>query len=213
MANIIQIILPTYYEIITAKIKSFLTFIDDHEPLITFFGFIILTATLFIYIRQINIQNRLYKAQVLRDRFDMYNETEELITEEHIKDFKRFPEDYIKKSTYWLHYLDQDDKIFKYLYFGKKYTYLLFVYTLKERLKLHDVIGDAWEKESFKNIKKYPEFHDVREFNKKFYSDFDKYLEIHIKKITKSNSMKQNITLSFKSFVNIAKRLKHILKK
>ena len=146
---------------------------------------LVLTITLVLIIIQTNLQNRLYKAQVLRDRFDRYNKTEELITEEHIKDFKRFPEDYIIMSTCYRHYyLDQDDKIFKYLYFGKKYEYLLFVYKLKKRLKLHDVIGDTWEKESFKIIKKYSEFNDLREFNKKYYPDFDDYLEENIKKIT-----------------------------
>jgi len=140
-----------------------------------------------IHRKQTEIQNNLYKAQILRDRFDLYNSTKGLITTKHIDDFKKFNQDYIDEYTKY--YSENEDNIHTYLYFGKIYEYLLYVYKLKEKYKLDDPIGDAWEKKWLKEYSDEQAFKDLRKFNKEFYPDFEEYLEEQINNLPENGSI------------------------
>jgi hypothetical protein len=51
-------------------------------------GILVLLLTLIAMLYQIFLQNRLTKAQLLRDRFEMYWRTYEPISQEHVMDFE-----------------------------------------------------------------------------------------------------------------------------
>ena len=150
------------------------SFLESNSDLIQFLVLIVLVGTLFLVLRQTKTQNKLYKAQILRDRFDLYNNTKGLITYEHIEDFKKFNQDYVFEYTEY--YSQNDDNIHTYLYLGKIYEYLLYVYKLKKKYKLEDAIGEAWEKKWLKEYKSDQAFTDLRKFNEGFYPDFEKHL-------------------------------------
>ena len=75
---------------------------------------LVLLATLIAVSRSMVVQNRLFKAQLLRDRFDMYRWTLEPLTENHIKDLEAYPDDYMDRSKYENEYKDNDQGIRKY---------------------------------------------------------------------------------------------------
>lgn len=143
-----------------------------------------------IHRKQTEIQNNLYQAQILRDRFDLYNNTKGLITDEHIKDFEKFNQDYI--DEYNEYYSENKDNIHTYLYLGKIYEYLLYVYKLREKYKLEDAIGDAWEKKWLNEYKNEQAFIDLRQFNKEFYPDFEKHLIRQIKNLLENDSIQDD---------------------
>ena len=163
------------------------SFIDSNSVFIQFLVLIVLLITLVLVLIQTITQNKLYKAQILRDRFDLYNNTKGLITDKHITDFKNFSQDYINEYTEY--YSKSNDNIHTYLYFGKIYEYLLYVWELKDKYNLKDPLGNEWEQKWLIEYKDEQAFADLREFNKEFYSDFDGHLEKQIQKLSEDDTI------------------------
>lgn len=169
--------------------------LSDNEWVIQILILLVLIITLVYYHiqtknqrKQTEIQNNLYKAQILRDRFDLYNNTKDLITDDHIKDFKDFNQDYINDYSDYYKGKENVNNIHTYLYLGKIYEYLLYVFKLREVYKLDDPIGDTWEKQWLSDFKDEQAFIDLREFNRNMYPDFDEHIEDHIKNVNNNST-------------------------
>ena len=135
-----------------------------------------LLCTLIVSIRQTRTQNRLFKAQILRDIMTMYWKTYEPVTKEEMEELRLYPEDYMSKELYDKKYKRNKTARHNYLYLSKAYKYLVFAYALK-RYKLADSlttqITDAWTMELVKD----KVFLDVHESCKKYYSQFAEYVD------------------------------------
>ena len=139
---------------------------------------LILTATLIAIVWQIRTHNRLFFAQVLRDRFDIYWKTYNPISDAQINEFELFPDDYIIIEKYENDYKGKKDAIHKYLICLQLYEYLAFAFKLKDA-KIIDPMGQ-WTKEWARDLCDKKEFMDVHDYHKRFYPNFGKYIdEIH----------------------------------
>jgi hypothetical protein len=146
------------------------------EVIIQIIGAIILFATLLLLFFQIRAQNMILKAQLNRDRFEMYWKTYDPITKDEIKEFEIFPEDYIDLRIYKEKYENNNKKIIKYLMVSKRYDYLAFSYNLK-KLKLRDTLGFFWTENWIKDLIKVDEFLHVHEFNKEYYPELTEFID------------------------------------
>jgi hypothetical protein len=147
---------------------------------------IVLTATLIVIAFQIHLYNRLLKAQLLRDRFDMYWSLDS-IKDEEIDELHLVPDDYIDHDKYEKEYKSDKQALHKYLYFFQIYEYLGFQYKLKE-FNLPDPLKYDWTLNWTIDLLEHKEFIDVHEYHKRFYEEFAKVIDSHLsqkkKKVT-----------------------------
>lgn len=137
---------------------------------------IVLAGTLLLIWRQQITQNRVLKAQILRDRLEMYWKVLEPIKEDVLKEFHLLVEDYMDKNKYEEIYRDNYDAIRKYITLLRLYEYLAFTYSLK-RLKLPDPLGGEWTEHWARDLLDYKEFLDVHEYHKDYYPEFRKFID------------------------------------
>jgi hypothetical protein len=137
---------------------------------------IVLAGTLIFVWRQHIIQNRVLKAQILRDRLEMYWKTYQPVSDEEVKEFHLLVEDYMDKIKYENNYKDNDEAIRKYITLLRLYEYLAFTYSLK-RLKLPDPLGGEWTEHWIRDLFDYKEFLDVHEYHKYYYPEFRKFID------------------------------------
>ncbi|MFI5354190.1 MAG: hypothetical protein ACHQX0_01140 [Desulfobaccales bacterium] len=135
---------------------------------------LVLTATLIAIVWQIRTHNRLFFAQVLRDRFDMYWKTYDPISDAQIAEFELIPDDYIDIGKYEKDYKGKKDAIHKYLICLQLYEYLAFAFKLKEA-KIIDPLGQ-WTEEWTYDLCEKKEFMDVHGYHKKYYPEFAKFI-------------------------------------
>lgn len=96
------------------------------------------TLSLAILAWQARNHNTRLRAQILRDRFDMYWRTHEPISDEIVKQFECFPQDYMDLERYRADYQGKPESIRRYLHISKLYEYLAFAFTLHHTLKVRD---------------------------------------------------------------------------
>ena len=137
----------------------------------------VLTATLIALVWQIRTYNRLFNAQVLKDRFEIYWKTYDPISDSQITEFELIPEDYINLEKYEKHYKGEKDAIRKYLIYLQLYEYLAFSHKLDE-LGITDPLGHVTEKWT-RDLLKVNEFIDVHDHQKRFYPEFSKLIEAY----------------------------------
>lgn len=142
---------------------------------------IVLFATLLAILRQMVIQNRLFKAQLLRDRFEMYWKTYEPIAEEEIKELEVYPNAYMDNKKYETSYKGNPISIRKYIGMSKLYEFLAFTYALKQ-LKLQDPMGYRWTELWTEELVSQKEFLDAHEYWGHYYPPFAKFVDELIKK-------------------------------
>ncbi|HPO13320.1 MAG TPA: hypothetical protein PLI09_07735 [Candidatus Hydrogenedentes bacterium] len=143
---------------------------------------IVMAASLVVMTWQTLLQNRLVRAQVLRDRFEMYWKTYEPATDEKMEDFKLYPKDYIDPLVYKQRYCGNDKAIKKYIYMSQLYEYLVFVHLLGE-LKIPDPIGHHWLVKWAEELVHSREFRDVHDYYKGYYPTFEKLIDNLIAKV------------------------------
>jgi hypothetical protein len=160
-------------------------------------GDIIQTIILFIMflsfiflIRQIVLQNRIFKAQLMRDRFEMYWRTYDPVTEDQISELKIYPRDYMDPKKYETFYKDKPESIKKYIMMMKLYDYLAFINGLRKE-KLSDPLGNNWSNLWTSELIDEKEFMEIHNFHKIFYPDFAEYIDKIISKKTEEKDTNQ----------------------
>jgi len=123
------------------------------------------------------LQHRLLKAQLLRDRFEMYWETYEPVSKEHIDELKVYPEGYMDLSLYRSRYEGNDDAIHRYIYMSLLYEYLAFTFTLHHVLKVPDPLGSDWTRRWATELLASREFNDVHAEYRDCYPRFEAFIE------------------------------------
>jgi hypothetical protein len=140
---------------------------------------VLLATTLAVGIAawQTFLQNRLPKAQLLRDRFEMYWQTYQPVSQEQIAALKLYPEDYVGLDRYASRYEGDDNAIARYINTSRLYEYLAFTYTLHHVLKVPDPVGSGWVARWTKNLAKSVEFQDVRKSYSGYYPEFESFVD------------------------------------
>ncbi|MGE0811253.1 MAG: hypothetical protein AB7N69_11675 [Immundisolibacter sp.] len=117
--------------------------------------------------------NTLLRAQILRDRFDMYWRLFQPVSDEQIKDFAVFPQNYMDLDRYRTDYQGKPDSIRRYIHISMLYEYLAFTFTLHHTLKVHDPLrkGD-WGARWTRDLIAEKEFMHVNDYYGAYYPDF-----------------------------------------
>jgi hypothetical protein len=152
---------------------------------------VVLVRSVFVLARQTRLQNRIFRAQLLRDRFEMYWKLYDPVSDAQIEEFKLYPEDYMTRERFDQFYKGQDVKIRKYIYFSMLYEYLAFTHILKD-LKVPDPLGENWVDMYVAQLCQVSEFQDVHEEYRGYYPTFEKVVDHAIEKATTG---KTNIAL------------------
>lgn len=139
-------------------------------------GAIISAVALCAILRQLVVQNRIFKAQMLRDRFDMYWKTVEPVSDDSVRQLRLCPEDYMDRSLYESHYKANADALRKYIYMLQLYEYLAFTYGLKQ-YKLPDPLGYTWAEMWTRDLLAESEFLEVHRYHKPYYPYFAAYVD------------------------------------
>jgi len=117
-------------------------------------------------------QNTLLKAQLLRDRFEMYWKTYEPISDELVSQVELYPQDYMDAKRYHAAYRGKRDAIRRYLYISMLYENLAFTYALHQRLRIRDPLGKNWRERWTRELTTSQEFQDVNKYYGDYYPDF-----------------------------------------
>jgi len=133
---------------------------------------IILAVTLSLILLQLWTQFRLAKAQLLRDRFEMYIRTNEPVTDEHIKELKLYPADYMDVELYKLKY-NNDQSLRKYIYMATLYEYLAYTQDMPYAKFLNSGFTEMW----VNDLCQEDEFRDVHKYYEKYYPRFAEIVE------------------------------------
>ena len=132
---------------------------------------LIITVTLIILVWQAIIQNRVSKAQLLRDRFEMYWQLWQPVSDEQVAEFQMIPAEAIDMEIYETKYKNDAPAIRKYIILAQIYEYLAFLHTLKE-MGIEDPLGEHWEDTYIMDLLNFPEFLDVHKSYYDFYPPF-----------------------------------------
>jgi len=137
---------------------------------------VIYLGTLVVILGQVFVQNRIFKAQMLKDRFEMYWKTVEPVSEVAVRQLTVFPADYMDASLFKSKYQGNDDAIRKYIYVLQVYEYLAFTYGLK-RYHLPDPLGYQWTEAWTHDLLSEPEFLEIHTYHKGYYPYFASYVD------------------------------------
>jgi len=136
-----------------------------------------LTATFVVILVQMYTQNRMLKAQLLRDRFETYWQTVRTsVSDDEVRAFHTLRDDYIDSTTYAESYEGDEDRIRKYISLLNLYEYLAFAFSMRA-LRLPDPLGYAWTERWAKDLLEHPEFLHVHEYHKKYYPEFATFVD------------------------------------
>ena len=153
-------------------------------------GIIVLIITLMIMLYQTYRQNQLMKAQLLKDRFEMYWRTYEPVSKEQIKEFELYPNDYMNLSLYEAKYKNNEVLIHRYIYMSQLYEFLGFTYTLKN-MRIPDPIGYHFVENWTRELITCPQFIDVHNEYRSYFPAFQNFVD-HIMKGSKLGKLRDN---------------------
>jgi hypothetical protein len=137
---------------------------------------LVLLVTLIAIWRSMVVQNRLFAAQLLWYRFDMYRWTYQAQTNADVEEFELFPEDYAEKSKYESYLKGNPTAIRRYIAMSKVYEYMAHTHALLGQ-KVPDPLGYHWIEQWAKDSAQHREFLDVHEYYKEYYPDFHAFVE------------------------------------
>jgi hypothetical protein len=142
---------------------------------------IAVTLTLLVIAWQVRIANRLAKAQILKDRFEMYWKVTHHPTDQREVDAMRAdPEkSYLDINRFNQYYKGDDNRIRNYIEYSKVYEYLAFLHSLN-RMGVEDPLGPAWFPNWINDLVRNEEFLDVNKQYESYYPDFARYVEAAI---------------------------------
>jgi hypothetical protein len=124
-------------------------------------------------------QNDLYRAQLIRDRYELYWRLYEPVTDDHLKTLRAYPEGYMSRDTYESKYKGdgaaKDELIRRYIILSATYEYLAFSVELYSQVK--DPIKGDWIGIWVLELWECPEFQDVHRHYESYYETFADYLK------------------------------------
>lgn len=125
-------------------------------------------------------QNRLYKAQLLKDRFEMYWKNYEGIAPELIAQMDLYPEDFMSRDLYESEYRHNERAQQRYIFQSRTYEYLAFLHILSHQLRIKDSISNEWSDKWLQELTKHSkEFRDAHAM----YGDYYPLFRDHVNKI------------------------------
>ena len=136
---------------------------------------LLVTISLIGLFIQLSIQNKLARAQLIKDRFDMYWQVYAPVTDDDVKRLQISPTDYISLDLYKSDYEGNQDRIKRLIHMSKLYEYLNFLYVLKSN-GVSDPLGDKWAALWAADLVDLPEFIHIDNSYKDYYPDFHKFL-------------------------------------
>ena len=136
----------------------------------------VLGFTLSLAVWQTRTQNRLYSAQLLRDRFEMYWKMYEPVSQGQLEELEEFPEDFIDLKVYEEKYKGHDKMLRKYIGMAQRYEYLAFAHGLEE-LHLKDPLGYEWTRRCTRELLTDEVFLDVHRYFGGYYPHYTKFIE------------------------------------
>lgn len=116
----------------------------------------------------LTLQNSLFKAQLLSQRFDMYWRTRAPISDEQVNEVAIAPDDVMDPEEYKNWYKDHPDDLRRYLYLARCYEYLAFAHSMKT-LGLPDPLGDSWTQLWASDLARHPEFRKINSWYERYY--------------------------------------------
>lgn len=136
------------------------------------------TLTLLVIAWQVQIANSLAKAQILKDRFEMYwKVTHEPTPQAAIDALRSDPaRSYLDIDRFEEFYRHDDGRIRNYIEYGKIYEYLAFLFALR-KMGIKDPLGPNWFPNWIADLIKNEEFLDVDKQYRDYYPEFSKYVE------------------------------------
>lgn len=115
-----------------------------------------------------------FRAQALRDRFEMYQWVEGPITQEQLSVANQLPEEYFERDVFEEFYEGNDERIVRYLAMLRRYHFIFYTHAYERSLAdPYAVKVKLWIDE----LAKLQEFRDVHERYKRYYPKFTEYLE------------------------------------
>ena len=129
---------------------------------------IILVTTLSLIFLQLVLQKRLARAQLLRDRFEMYVKATEPVTNEHVEQLKLYTDDYMDIRLFNEKYEKDEKAIRKYIYMAVLYEYLAFTHAMPKARFLAPNFLEMWVSDLCDNR----EFCEVHKHYRRYYPPF-----------------------------------------
>ena len=155
-----------------SKIQGIVNKSDYIQATIALIYLVILVFILF----QLIIQNRIFRAQVLRDRFEMYWKIWEPVSDAQVNELRLYPDDYLSKDKYESQYRNDEKALRKYIYMLNVYEYLAFSYATR-RLSLPEPLGRKWTTRWLSDLVEEQTFLDVHEYHKPFYPEIAAFID------------------------------------
>jgi len=146
----------------------------------------ILIVTLIAIWRSMETQNKLFRSQLLRDRFDMYMTTWEPVTDDDVEEFNLYPDLYRDESKD-LYYRENIQRIKRCIGMTQMYEYLAFAWSLKAQES--DLLGVRWIKQWIKDLVGVTEFVDYHEYyGEEYYPDFYREVQKEVERVKEETS-------------------------
>jgi hypothetical protein len=142
----------------------------------------VLTATLIATLWQVRLQNRLQKAQLLRNRFEMYWRLYDPVPEDLVEWMELVPEDFMPRKRYEAEYSGSPARMKKYVGLAKTYEYLAFAFTMREFGP--DPLGSDWTERWVRDLLDEEQFVQINEHYADYYPDFSR----HVRELRKATS-------------------------
>ena len=131
----------------------------------------VLSATLVAVLGQYLQQNRLLRAQQLRDRFEMYWKLYEPMPADALQWMEVCPDDYMPIELYEERYKGNPVAQRKYAGMAQIYEFLAFSFQL-EKLRLKDPLTYQWTRRWTADLTAHEEFRQVNQHYREYYPDF-----------------------------------------
>ncbi len=159
--------------------------LDFGVPFAQIITTVILVVTLLAIWRSMKTQNKLFRSQLLRDRFDMYMTTWEPAAD-NVEEFNLYPDLY-RDASKDLYYRENIQRIKRCVRMAQMYEYLAFVWALKAQEP--DLLGERWIKQWIKDLVGVTEFVDCHEhFGEEYYPDFYREVQKEVERVKKETS-------------------------
>ena len=130
-------------------------------------------VALFFGVDQVKKQNRMLRAQLVKDIFDMYQSAGRSISDEFVKHFEQYHFEYMDSELFQKRYRGNSDKIRKYVWVSEHYEMLAFAFSIRDMLK-DQIINEKWMKMWLRDLKQHAVFDDVSATYGKYYREFDR---------------------------------------
>lgn len=137
---------------------------------------VVLLITMYAVYRQYRLQNKLYFAQLLRDRFEMYWNACTPASDKQVESFKDYPEDWIVRDRYEQTYKNDDRMIRRFIVMANTYEYLSFTFSMR-KIGIPDVLGEHWLDNWTAKLSKQQVFTDVHDQYRGYYPEFEAFVD------------------------------------